>query len=88
MALTESVLKERLNRMSPAAHDARLGDVIEDLITNYNKMQASFADLKTKYANLLAHLDTANVAGIGNTNASTYGSAVVSGVSIKTLSQR
>jgi hypothetical protein len=88
MNLSEKTLKARLNRMSPAAHEAHLGDVIEDLITNYNALQASHADLLTKYAALLAHLDTANVAGIGNTNAATYGSTVTNGVAIKTLSAR
>ena len=42
-------LKDELNRATPGARDARLGDVIDDLITQHNA--------------LLAALDTANVAG-------------------------
>lgn len=75
--LTETTLVSRLNRMNPAAHEASLGDVTEDLITQINALTA-------KYNALLAHLDTANVTGIGNANASTYG--VTS--TVKTLSQR
>lgn len=56
---------DELNRCMPAASHAQLGTLLQDLITNYNAMT-------TKYNALLAHLDTANVAGIGNTNAATY----------------
>jgi hypothetical protein len=55
-----------LNQMAPAAHDASLGDCLYDLLNAYN-------DLAGKYNALLAHLDTANVAGIGNANAATFG---------------
>lgn len=88
MNLSESTLIKRLNNLTPGAKSAKLGQVIEDLIVNYNALQASHADLLTKYAALLAHLDTANVAGIGNANVATYGSAVASGAAIKTLSAR
>lgn len=59
-------VQDELNRCMPAAKHAQLGDVLNDLITQFNA--------------LLAHLDTANVAGISNTNVATFG--------IKTLSQR
>jgi len=85
---SESTLQEQLNRLAPAARDAHLGDVIEDLITNYNLLQASYVALGTKYAALLAHLDTANVAGIGNTNVATYGVAATTAAAIETLSAR
>jgi len=84
--LTETTLKNRLNRVSPGAK--HLGDVLEDLITNYNALQADFAALKTKYVALLGHLDAANVAGIGNGNATAYTPAVTTAVTIKKLSQR
>lgn len=61
--------QDRLNRMNPTAADAHMGDVVYDLINAHN-------DLRTKYEALLAHLDTANVAGIGNTNVTTYGPAI------------
>lgn len=66
-----------LNRSMPAAHQARLGDCINDLITQHN-------DLVSKYNALLAHLDTANVAGIGNGNVAAYGETTV----ITPLNQR
>lgn len=51
-------LIDHLNRCMPAAHDVQLGQVIADLITQHNA--------------LLVHLDTANVAGVGNGNAAAY----------------
>jgi len=86
--LSESEIQKRLNRLAPAARDAHLGDVIEDLITNHNLLLASYNDLQTKYDALLAHLDTANVTGIGNANAATYGETATTAATIKTLSQR
>ena len=88
MKLSESTLIKRLNNLTPGAKSAQLGQVIEDLIVNYNALQASHADLLTKYAALLAHMDTANVAALGTAHASTYGSAVANGAAIKTLSTR
>jgi hypothetical protein len=58
MAYTDAQIKDELNRSMNAAARARLGDVIYDLINQHNA--------------LLAHLDTANVTGIGNANAATY----------------
>jgi hypothetical protein len=88
MAKSEKDIVSELNRMTPAARDAHLGQVVEDLLTNYNALQATFATLQSKYALLLAHLDTANVTGIGAANASTYGVTATSAVQIKTLSTR
>lgn len=80
--------QDHLNRMNPAAHGARLGDVQNDLITNYNLLQASFAALQAKYGLLLAHLDTANVAGIGNGNAAAYGVPATAAAAITPLTGR
>ena len=80
--------QSELNGMNPAARDAALGDVCNDLITNYNALQASFAALQAKYELLLAHLDTANVAGIGNANAATYGAPAITAVQITELEDR
>lgn len=55
----------KLNHSMPAAYEACLGDCINDLITQLNA-------LTTAYQALLAHLDAANVAGIGNANVATY----------------
>ena len=57
--------RDRLNRLNPVAAKAKLGDVIYDLIAAHNALAA-------QYNTLLAHLDTANVAGIGAANAATY----------------
>lgn len=59
-------VQDELNRSMPAAKDAALGDVLNDLITQHNA-------LVVKYQALLAHLDVANVTGIGNANVATYG---------------
>lgn len=56
MNLSEATLQARLNGMSPAAHEAHLGDVIEDLITQHN--------------NLLAALQAANITGLTLTSVS------------------
>lgn len=58
----------QLNHASPANADAQLGTTLEELIAGYN-------DLAAKYSALLAKLDTANVAGVGNNNAATLGPA-------------
>jgi hypothetical protein len=48
--MNETSLKAQLNRLAPAARDAHLGDVIEDLITQQNA--------------LLAALKAANISGL------------------------
>lgn len=63
---TAAVVQHNLNHMNPASFDAALGDCIYGLINAYN-------DLAEKYAALLAHLDAANVANIGNTNGASFG---------------
>lgn len=62
--------QQKINRMTPAAADVGLGDTVEEIITKFNALQASFQSL-------LAHLDTANVTGIGNQNAANYGNSLV-----------
>lgn len=51
--------RDQLNRMGPAAAHAHLGSVVYDLITNLNA--------------LCAHLDAANVTGLGTANLATFG---------------
>jgi hypothetical protein len=80
--------QDQLNRSSPAADHAKLGDVCADLIQNYNTLLASYVALAAKYESLLGHLDAANVAGIGNGNTAAYGETATTAVAIKTLDQR
>lgn len=80
--------QKQLNRVSPGTKEAKLGDIVNDLITNYNLLQASYAALAAKYGALLAHLDTANVAGIGNANVATYGAAATTSAQIAALESR
>lgn len=54
----KAALIDHLNRCMPAAHDVQLGQVLADLIGQHNA--------------LLAHLDSANVAGVGNGNVAAY----------------
>ncbi len=55
--------QDKLNTISPGAAEAQLGDRLAQLAANINA--------------LLAHLDAANVAGIGNTNGATFGVAAI-----------
>ena len=61
--------QDQLNRMNPASAHASLGSVVYDLINAHN-------DLRAKYEALLAHVDTANVAGLGTANTATYGATI------------
>ena len=62
--------KRQLDKSHPAASNAQLGTWLYEL-------SAQLTDLTAKHNALLAHLDTANVAGIGNTNAATFGETLV-----------
>jgi hypothetical protein len=55
--------------------NVQLGTLLFDLIAAHNQLEADHNTLRTQYEALLAHLDTADVAGIGNANAATYGTA-------------
>ena len=57
--------RSELNKVTRATERAALGNVIYDLIAGYN-------DLSAKHVALLAHLDTADVAGIGNGNTAAF----------------
>ena len=63
---------------------AAVGSVLTDLITGLNLLAAKYDAFVVKHNALMAHLDTANVAGISNTNAATY-PAVASGVNVAAL---
>ena len=63
---TDTVIQQELNtRAGPAFRDAHFGDLVYDLVNQVNALSAQFTAL-------LAHLDTANVAGIGNANHTTF----------------
>jgi hypothetical protein len=60
MAVTiRTKLQDILNRMTPGAYHAKVGDQVYDLTNGHN-------DLLAAYKRLLAKLDTANIAGGGN----------------------
>jgi hypothetical protein len=88
MNLTETTLLHRLDKMNPVAKEVKLGHLLEDVLVNYNALQVTCAALQAKYELLLAHLDTANVAGIGAANVATYGVAATTAVPIALLSGR
>jgi hypothetical protein len=69
----KTTIQKQINSSLPIAKKAHLGDVVYDLLNAYNTLVAAHNTLATAYNNLLAHLDTANVAGIGNANTSSYG---------------
>lgn len=70
-------VQDELNRCMPAAAHAKLGDILNDLLTAYN-------DLAAKYNALLVKLDAD--AGVTDANYAALESA--SYVSLKTLAQR
>jgi hypothetical protein len=74
-----------LNALAPEAGDVRLGTLIINLITQYNALQADMVALRTKYNALLAHIDTGNVAGIGNTNVANFGQAALTSAAASML---
>jgi hypothetical protein len=53
---TAGSVKDQLNRMNPAAADAKLGDVLNDLITKFNavlvKLDADAGVTDTNYSSL------------------------------------
>ena len=61
-----AVKKDQLNRMAPAARDAQLGSVVEDLIAQINALRADLDALRTAYHAALAKLDAD--AGVTDTN--------------------
>jgi hypothetical protein len=63
---TDAMIQDALDGAGPAAQAAKLGTTLYNLIAAYNGLEA-------KYLALLAHLDAANVTGIGNANVATYG---------------
>ncbi len=60
---------------SQTGDDLKLGNLLFDLIAAHNQLKADHNALQAQYAALLAHLDTADVAGIGNANVATFGAA-------------
>lgn len=66
---------EALNDSVPTMSDVKLGNLLFAMMAAHNQFKADFNALKAKYAALLAHLDTANVAGTGNGNAAAFGAA-------------
>lgn len=60
---TDAQIKDELNRSMAAASRARLGDVLYDLMNNYNALAAQFVLF-------LTHVDGGT---LGTSNAATYG---------------
>lgn len=58
--------QSKLNTMSPAAADAKLGNVVADLIARVNAADAQVAALTTKFNAVLTKLDAD--AGVTDTN--------------------
>jgi len=58
--------RDNLNRSLPAARDAKLGDVLVDLITQNNALIADLTALRTRFNGMLAKLDAD--AGVTDTN--------------------
>lgn len=61
--LNKTKLINQLNLVAQPCKDAKLGNVLDDLITAHNA--------------LCAHLDAGNVTGIGNANVANYGVKVL-----------
>lgn len=84
---TAAVKKDQLNRMAPAARDAQLGAVIEDLIAQNNALRADVSALRAKYNAALAKLDLDN--GVTDTNyAALHAAPALTSVAVADLSTR
>lgn len=80
-------VQSQLNRDSPAALDARLGDVLAELITENNRLEAQVAALTTKFNAVLTKLDAD--AGVTDTNYSSLQAATAfTAVTTKDLESR
>jgi hypothetical protein len=92
-AVTYDYTRE-LDHMAPATYHAKLGTVLTNWagaigacvvddaaqIVTLGQILADMTAMRTKFAAFLAHVDTGNVAGIGNSNASTYTPAALTTV--------
>jgi hypothetical protein len=83
-----TAIQSALTKSHPAASKAKLGDVVYDLLAQNNALVADLAAFRVQHNLLLAHLDVANVTGIGAANAATYGAAAATAVVVKTPEQR
>ena len=86
--ITQQQAIHRLDHCMPAAREAKLGMTLDQMITDHNALRADYVALEAKFAALLAHLDTANVAGIGNANAATYTPAAAASGGVAVLGSR
>jgi hypothetical protein len=77
-------MHDQIRLLNALAPDLLLGNLLLDVITAHNKLVADHDSLVDQHNALLAHLDTANAAGIGNGNAAAYG-ATQSGASAPAL---
>lgn len=59
---SQAVVKDQLNRSSPANRDAKLGDTVNDLITNFN---ALLAKLDSNHGAATDHAATLSVTQLG-----------------------
>lgn len=76
-----------LDRLSPAARDAKIGTVLTDLIATVNALVADNVALRAKYATLLTKLDSD--AGVTDTNyTATQAPAAANAVAVPLLSTR
>lgn len=78
--------RDRLNRMAPAADDAKLGATLEDLITKHNALVADFNALITKYNAALAKLDADG--GVTDTNYAATQAGTASAATVGALGTR
>ena len=88
MPISEQQAIHRLDHSMPAARETKLGMTLDQMIADHNALRADYVAFQAKFAALLAHLDTANVAGIGNANAATYAPAAATSGGVAVLGSR
>ena len=87
MTATPGTLQEKLNKLTPAAQKAGMGDVLAELITETNRLETQVAALTSKFNAVLAKLDAD--AGVTDTNyTSLQGASAFSAVTVKSLESR
>lgn len=85
--VTQAAIKDHLNRMSPAAKDALLGDLIYDMLTTLNAMVADQATMRTRINSMLTKLDADGGVTDANYN-STLAIPALTAVAVKPPEQR
>jgi hypothetical protein len=66
---------QSLNSLAPEAGDLKLGNLLMAIIAAHNQLQTDHNTIRAQYQALIAHMDAANVAALGNQHVANYSAA-------------